>query len=135
MTQPFTATTTGIDTAATIPPGARLVATGWHVALFYGPGPAFPTEAAALEAALAEVADYRKKHGRPEFSPQVTIDLRWEMEWEQGTPDANDRPTYSAGMGFTVRRKVYATAEDAAVHLANIREVHDLFPTAPVTVP
>jgi hypothetical protein len=120
MPQPFQSTTTGLDSASAIPAGASLVGTAWHIARFYGPSAeAYPTEADALAAALDEREAEVLREDRP-----LTIDLRWKMQWEQGTPDANGRPTASCGIEFTAARRTYASAADAAQHLANIRAVY-----------
>lgn len=121
-TRPFKAEHTGTITAPGIPAGARLVATSWHVALFYGPSAPYPTEADALRDALTEAENAAAR--MPGFAPRITIDLRWKMEWEQGSPDPNGRPTASSGAEFTVARTSYLTPGDAAQRLANIEHVY-----------
>jgi hypothetical protein len=118
----------GMD--ASTPAGATIERTSWHVAGSYGPGPEFPTEAdavhAAIEAHLRHVEAYVAAHapGYVEawpYSGRVpSVDLRWKMKWEQGTPDANGQPTTSAGIETTVRRTTYESVEEAQAHLTRI---------------
>lgn len=115
---PYKSTESGAAQATGIPVGATVTDASWHVALHFGPSLPFPTEREALRAALdaAEDATYET----PGFAPSITIDLRWKMGWEQGTPDANGRTTHSSGIGFTVHRTTYLSPDDARQRLANM---------------
>lgn len=114
----------GLTGAAGVPVGATVTATSWHVAHLYGPGTGHPTERAAIAAGLAEaearVAQYDGRH-LPAVE-RFTIDLRWKMSWQQGSPDANGRSTASCGIEQTVSRVTYDTLADAREHLARIEK-------------
>lgn len=129
-------TITGLDSAATIPVGAILVETSWRLARFYGPGAeTFATMRDALVKGIAERESERRDLSERLLNDPVrgfSIDLRWHLTWEQGTPDANGRPTYSSGLGTTIQRYTYATLDAARAHLANIDRYT---PPAPGTIP
>ena len=118
MIREFNSTTIGTDQAPFIPPGATLTSAAWHVALFYGPSLPYATEREAIVAAI-DVAD-EAAAARPGFAPSITIDLRWNMVWDQGALDANGRATHAKGVGFTVFRRTYLSPDDARRHLANM---------------
>ena len=133
-------TITGHSSAELFPIGATVEAFGWHIARWYGPGAEkFPTHRDALVAGIAERESEPRTVSEDVFGDPVrgfSIDLRWNMKWEQGAPDANGCPTYSSGMEYTVQRYTYATLDAARTHLANIDRVAALvpLPVEPVTV-
>lgn len=117
----------GMD--ASIPAGATITKTSWHVAGTYGPGPEHPTEADAIHHAIeryyADKAAYDVQQGAgaaiwPYTGRVPSVDLRWHLTWPQGAPDANGRSTVASGIEQTVRRTTYESVEQAEAHLARI---------------
>lgn len=97
----MTLTTTGFDSAMSIPEGAVLSRAFWTIPTNYTVGQTCASQEQALEFALIEAQ--RKGHST------VTIDLRWKFTFPGG------------GMETTVQRWHYDDVASAQEHLDRIR--------------
>lgn len=95
-------TTTGFDSARSIPEGARVTRSYWTVPGDYGDKAEFPSEELALEWALNEA----RRLGQN----RVTVDLRWKLSYPGG-----------GGMDTTIQRNTYSDLSSADEHLGRIR--------------
>lgn len=115
-----TITTSGLDTAFSIPAGAVLEGTFWCVPTLYTSGDDYGTHRAALEAGIARKEEELGKAAEvrgdeASFIPEtINVDLRWLMKWEP--TDANP----AGGIDMVATRYSYPDLATAREALARI---------------
>lgn len=104
-------TTSGFESVAGIPQGATVTRKYWTIAEHYTIGDAFPTQGAAIRAAIeareAYLATLQPGHLVPST---IYVDLRWDMQYPDG-----------GGVDLTMQRTTYDTLADAKEHFARIQ--------------
>jgi hypothetical protein len=116
--------TDGLSSATSIPVGATIVSTRWHIAGHYGPSiESYDTQRDALVAGIAQTEERVAQYSRGQHhvsAERLTVDLRWKMKWPANSPDANGRTSPASGIETTVSRSRYETLADAREHLDRI---------------
>lgn len=104
-------TTSGFESVASIPQGATVARIYWTVPQHGTRGDEFPTQGAAIRAAVEQRETYLATLQPGNFVPEtIYVDLRWDMQYPDG-----------GGVDLTMQRTTYDTLADAKDHLARIK--------------